>query len=511
MAAARTTADRLTARGTSRVQHPRTTVDTGRRPAIPRSQQGHPSGHGPRRQHGTGSRLVGVRLRPARPGWPSPAVGLIGLVTVLVGIGIIMVLSASMGYSLTKEGTPWATFDRQVVWVVLGIIVSIAVSTIDYRLWRRFDGVLLLLTVGALVAVLSPFGTSKNGSQRWIGTGRLQLQPSEVAKFAIAVWLSSLLATRARKIHQNRLTTRPAIVATTVIVGLIMLQPDMGTAIIVCIVSASILMASGIAWERLARIGLWSVGLAVVAGLVEPYRRDRILSFLHPNGDLANTGFQLGQSLVGLGSGRVFGVGIGAGRAKLGFLPNSSTDFIMAIIGEELGLVGTLTVVCLFVGVAIVGTQIARRAPDDFGYLLAIGLTTWLVGQAAINIGAVIGIMPITGVPLPFISAGGSSFVVVMAAVGVLISIGRRGVSSDRRSDLVSLIDDAPQLASELRAGVTRHPSGRAVRTGTTPPGVQTAGPARPVRPVRPTRPAPVGTASGSRHPRHPPGGSGRR
>jgi cell division protein FtsW len=205
-----------------------------------------------------------------------------------------------------------------------------------------------------------------------------------------------------------------------------MLQPDMGTMLVVMAIVASLLFVGGTPLRQLSALLVTAVFGAVVLGLVAPYRRARLLSFMHPFKDASNTGYQVVQGLVGMGSGGLWGIGIGASRAKWGFLPNAHTDFIFAIIGDEVGLAGTVGVVALFVAFAVFGVRAALRAPDRFGALLAAGITTWVTVQAFINIGAVIGILPITGVPLPFVSFGGSSLVLLMGVVGILLNIARQ-------------------------------------------------------------------------------------
>jgi cell division protein FtsW len=208
---------------------------------------------------------------------------------------------------------------------------------------------------------------------------------------------------------------------------LILLQPDMGTAMVALLVVFTVLFVGGVPLSRMALLGLVTAFASVLVGMAESYRRARIFAFLNPWEDPTNTGYQIAQSLVALGSGHFTGVGLGASRAKWGFLPNAHTDFIFAIIGEELGLLGTIPVVALFGAFGVFGVRAALRAPDRFGMLLAAGVTVWVVGQAIVNIGAVIGILPVTGVPLPFVSFGGSSLFVTMVAVGMLANVARQG------------------------------------------------------------------------------------
>jgi cell division protein FtsW len=220
---------------------------------------------------------------------------------------------------------------------------------------------------------------------------------------------------------------KPVLLVTAALSLLVLLQPDMGTTIILVAIVLVVLYVGGASLRAMsALVALCAVG-GVIVGLLESYRRARLLSFLHPWDDVANTGYQVAQSLVALGSGELTGVGLGASKAKWGFLPNAHTDFIFAIIGEEMGLLGTLVVVALFVVFAFAGIRAAMRAPDRFGTLVATGITAWVVVQALINIGAVSGIMPVTGVPLPFVSFGGSSLVLTMGAVGLVVSVARHG------------------------------------------------------------------------------------
>src|SRR5439155_695531 len=287
-----------------------------------------------RRLHTRGRRPAGThQMTDAAPQQPRPRRGssaallLVGVVTILVIGGLVMVLSASSVEALRLYGNSWLFFQRQLLWVALGIAAMLLTIRIDYRRWRRFAVPMLLVSGGLLVLVIVP--------------------------------------------------------------------------------------------------GLGISALAL--GLHASYRRARLLSFLNPWKDAANTGYQSVQSLVGLGTGQLTGVGLGASRAKWGFLPNAHTDFIFAIIGEELGLMGSLLVVVLFAAFAVLGVRAAVRAPDRFGSLLAVGITAWIVGQAVLNIGTVIGLLPVTGVPLPLVSFGGSSLVITMAAIGVLVNVTRHG------------------------------------------------------------------------------------
>ena len=208
-----------------------------------------------------------------------------------------------------------------------------------------------------------------------------------------------------------------------------MKEPDLDSTIVLALIAFAVLIVGGVRTDHLVKLGLWGVGLATILAYAAPYRRARMFAFLHPWKDTTNTGYQITQSLIALGSGGVNGVGLGAGRSKWLFLPNAHTDFIFAIIGEELGFVGCLVVLGLFAGFGLVGFHVARRAPDRFGALVAAGVTAWIVGQAVINLGAVVGVLPVSGITLPFLSAGGSSLVITMLGAGIVANIARHGVA----------------------------------------------------------------------------------
>jgi cell division protein FtsW len=365
--------------------------------------------------------------REARPRRPAAFVGIIGVTTVLCVVGLVMVLSSSSVEALRKYGSAWWFFERQVVWVTLGGLALWMASRVDYRRWRRLGRMLLFLSMGLLVLVLVPgIGISVSGSTRWLGYGPVQFQPSEVAKLAVLLYLADLLDRRSDQMHDARATLFPALLVFAMIGGLVMLQPDMGTTVIITCIVLAVQFVGGTPIFALTAQLFFMTFVGFGYGLYAPYRRARLMCFLHPAHDAAGSCYQLAQSLVGLGTGNVVGVGLGASRAKWGFLPNAHTDFIFTIIGEELGLIGAALVVALFVTFAWLGLRASMRAPDRFGVLLAAGVTAWVVGQAVLNIGAVIGILPVTGVPLPFVSFGGSSLVITMFAVGILANIARQ-------------------------------------------------------------------------------------
>jgi cell division protein FtsW len=358
---------------------------------------------------------------------PTSFIVLVAVVVVLDLIGLVMVLSASSVQALRNHGSAWAFFAKQVLWLVAAAGVLACTMRFDYRRWRALSKPVLAVALGLLVLVLMPgMGITVSGSTRWLGTGSWRMQPSELAKFGVLLYAADLLARRSGKMGDWRLTLTPVLIAFGAAGVLIMAQPDMGTTLVIGCITLTLLWVAGARLSHMSLLLLSTAVVAFVVGMAEPYRRARMLSFLDPWKDAGNTGYQAAQGLVALGSGRWFGVGLGASRAKWGFLPNAHTDFIFAIIGEELGLVGALLVVALFVTFAFLGIRAALRAPDRFGTLLAAGITSWIVGQAFINIGAVIGLLPITGVPLPFISFGGSALVITMGAVGILLNVARQ-------------------------------------------------------------------------------------
>jgi cell division protein FtsW len=352
------------------------------------------------------------------------ATSLAVLVGILCVFGLIMVGSASPIISLGLYGSPWAILIRQAMWMGVGLGALLACSRVDYRRWRSIRGPLVIVTLALLVLVLVPhLGVTAGGSSRWIGFGELRLQPSELMKLAMAVFAADLLARRADRTADPKMVIVPVLTVLGISSVLILKQPDMGTALVLCCIAFGILFMGGVPMGPIVKVLLAFGALALVVGLADPYRRDRILSFLNPGANKSGSGYQVWQSLIGLGSGHLFGLGLGGGRQKWGLLPNAHTDFIFSVVGEELGLIGAVLVLALFFAVAWFGFRAATRAPDRFGSLLAVGVTIWITSQAVINIGAVVGVLPVTGIPLPFISFGGSSLVVTMAAVGILLNI----------------------------------------------------------------------------------------
>jgi cell division protein FtsW len=346
-------------------------------------------------------------------------------IIVLNLIGLVMVLSASSVTALYDYGSPWHFFVRQVLWVAGGFAAMAFAMQFDYHRWRAFARPIVVATFVLLVAVLV-MGVSTNGARRWIGGSSLHLQPSEFAKLALLLFTADLLARRADRMDRTEITLRPVVVVLGIFSALVMLQPNLGTTLLMAAIVLLMLFAAGTPLRSLGTIFAAAVAGAVILAIAAPYRRDRLLAFMNPWADPHNTGYQTIQSMVAIASGGWFGQGLGAGRAKWDFLPEAHTDFIFAILAEELGLIGALAVLALFVTLTVFGIRAAIRAPDRFGMLIAVGVTSWIAIQAVVNIGAVVGRLPITGVPLPFVSFGGSSMIVTMLAAGLLLNVARQ-------------------------------------------------------------------------------------
>jgi cell division protein FtsW len=346
------------------------------------------------------------------------------IVSLLCLFGLVMVGSASSVVSISLYGTPWAILIREAMWMAIGTLALFLAIKFDYRKLRRWSPLLLLVTFGLLCVVLVPgLGLHVEGSSRWIGFGQLRLQPSELMKLTLTIFAADFIAHRLDEGSPDRRIMGPLLLVTGAAGLLILAQPDMGTAMVVGCIALTMLFVSGVSIGPVIKLLAAVMGVALIVAIASPYRRERLLSFLDPSAHSSGSGYQVVQSLIGLGSGHLFGTGLGGGQQKWGFLPNAHTDFIFSVIGEEGGLLGTLIVLALFGALAWYGLRAADRAPDRFGGLLAVAATCWITSQAVINIGAVIGVLPVTGIPLPFISFGGSSLVITLMAAGILVNV----------------------------------------------------------------------------------------
>jgi cell division protein FtsW len=347
---------------------------------------------------------------------------LLALVTLgLVAFGLVMVYSSTSAAAALGNGDSMAFLERQAIYALLGIVLMVVASQLDYHRLRYLAPALLLVALGLCAAVLvaSP---AVNGAHRWFFVGPASVQPSELAKLALCLFAAVYLARRTPPRTLGELM-RPLGIVTGLFCGLILLEPDLGTTISLCVMVLAVLVVAGVPVRLLATASLLVAAAGFVAIWAEPYRRARFFSFLDPWSDAQGSGFQIVQATIGIGSGGITGVGLGEGPQKALYLPEAHTDMIFAVVGEELGLIGSVFVICAFAAFGYAGFRIALRCRDPFGKLLAAGLTALVCGQAAINLAAVLGIAPLTGIPLPFVSYGGSSLIVLLAGVGILLNI----------------------------------------------------------------------------------------
>ncbi|MBO8128611.1 MAG: stage V sporulation protein E [Peptococcaceae bacterium] len=350
-------------------------------------------------------------------------------VLVLLSIGLVMILSASEYSTMVYYGDSFYFFKRQLVWALIGLTLMFVTMNIEYWKWQRYAIYLLGLALVLLVVVLIPgIGVESHGARRWIGLGPLTFQPSELIKLCLIIFLAFGLARNRHHIHNFRKGILPFLVFLAVAAGLILMQPDLGTAVTLAGTVFIMLFVAGARLSTMVGLGITGLGLVAAAIVMAPYRMQRFLAFLDPWKDPQDTGFHIIQSLYALGSGGLFGVGLGQGKQKYLYLPEQHTDFIFAVIGEELGFIGASFVMLLFIFLIWRGLRIAVMAPDPFASLLATGITSGIGLQSIINIGVVTGSMPVTGITLPFISFGGTSLIFTLIGVGILLNISRYSV-----------------------------------------------------------------------------------
>src|SRR4051812_6446380 len=346
----------------------------------------------------------------------------------LVAFGLVMVYSATSAAAAVGGKDPSYYLKRQGIYAALGIVLMMVAQRWDYRRLRTLAPLLIGGSLFLLVAVLA-IGPAVNGARRWISLGPAVFQPSELAKLALAVWAASYLSRRPAP-RDLRELWRPVGALAGVFCVLLILEPDMGTAIALMVMLGGMLVVAGTPARTLTSALAIAGALGMLAIWMEPYRRARFFAFLDPWHDAQGTGFQIVQAMIGMGSGGPFGVGLGQGIQKIFYLPEAHTDMMLANIGEELGLVGVAAVIAAYALFAYAGLDIAVRCRDPFGKRLAAGITVLVCGQAAVNIGAVMGIAPLTGIPLPFLSYGGSSLVVLLTSVGIVLNIAHRGLAA---------------------------------------------------------------------------------
>lgn len=368
------------------------------------------------------------------------------IITIILAlVGLVMVFSASAVVAGNRFHDPGYFLKRQLAWLAFGFLLLHLASHIDYVWWKRLSIPLLGLTVVLLVMVLIPsLGVSAKGARRWLRLGPISVQPAEIAKLVAVMYLAAYLAKKEDRLTGFLSGLAPALLVIGVLGGLVLLEPDLGTVVVMGSVAIGLLFLGGARLSHLLSLGLCAVPVVLVLVLSSSYRRQRLMTFLAPWKDASDAGFQITQSFLAFGSGGLFGVGLGEGKQKLFFLPEAHTDFVLALVGEELGLVGTGVIILLFALFAIRGFQVAARARMSFGRYLGMGITLLIGVQALINACVVTGLVPTKGLTLPFVSYGGSSLVTCMFGVGILLNIsrdrqtgredgGRRGEGSSRR------------------------------------------------------------------------------
>lgn len=357
-----------------------------------------------------------------------PADGTLALILALLMMCGLLTLFSATYYKAVDQGDALLEVKKQLIGVGLGAFLMLLTSRIPYSFWQKPRVVMLALTgsFALLVLVLIPgIGVYVNGSRRWLNIAGLSFQPSELAKIASVLYLASTLSFRLKQVERLWTGILPLLVVPAAMFLLILQQPNLSTAGSIMIVAILMMLLAGAKWKHLSLMGVAGLAVGFAYAWVEPYRRERLLSFRNPFAQMSDEGYQLSQSLIAIGSGGLFGRGLGQGRQKFSYLPYPESDFIFAIIGEDFGLFGCCVVILLFVAFAVAGMRIALNCQDRYGCLLAAGITAMISVQAFINIGVVVGILPTTGLPLPFFSAGGTSISLLMAAVGILFNISR--------------------------------------------------------------------------------------
>ena len=405
---------------------------------------------------------------------------MVSIASLLVTLGLIMVLSASGVHSYDQDGSPWSIFVRQLLWTVIGLFACWFALRLPVRFLRRIAFAAFATTVAMLVLVLIPgIGHEANGTRGWFVVAGLSMQPSELAKIAFVVWGSHILAARRMERASLKEMLVPLIPAAVIALGLIIVEPDLGQTVLLGIILLALLWFGGLPLKVFVSSLLAAVTAAAILALSAGYRSDRVQSWLDPSSDAQGAGYQARQAKFALANGGVFGDGLGQGTAKWNYLPNAHNDFIFAIVGEELGFIGAFGLLALFGAFAYTGMRIAKRSADPFLRLLTAATTTWVIGQVFINVGYVIGLLPVTGIQLPLISAGGTSTATTLFMVGLMANAARhepdavaslRAGREDRMNRLLRL--PLPEAYAPTRVEALRD----RLRTR---PGTATARPAR--------------------------------
>ena len=353
----------------------------------------------------------------------------------LLGLGLVMVFSASANMSEERFGSAYLFVRKQILWDALGVVALLLTTRLDYHRWQKASFVLIVISFLLLAAVLV-VGPVVKGARRWIPLGFMNIQPSELAKLAVIAWLADFLDRHRSQMKDLRKGFLPPVIMLGLVCGLILKEPDLGTPILLAATGLILLYLGGAQPAHMAGMIALCLPPLYYELFHVGYRYRRMVAFLNPWADASGAGYQLTQSLLAFGSGGFLGKGLGASQLKLLYLPDPHTDFIFPVIGEELGFVGAIAVILIFVLWGWRGWRIAQRAPDLFGQLLASGITCWVLIQAAINMGVSCGLLPTKGLPLPFVSFGGSSLIITLAAAGILLNISSHG--SPARSPTMS-------------------------------------------------------------------------
>ena len=348
----------------------------------------------------------------------------------LVCTSIVMVYSASAVVAREKWQDPYRFLFKQAAWVLIGLSLVPIVMRIDYRSYRQPIVIWTALGVAAVALVAVLFSTPVNGASRWLHVGPLGVQPSELAKIALILFTAALLERRMDRIDELSYALLPIGLTTGLIVGLIVVEPDLGTAVSVLVIACAMVFAAGVSYRYLIGLALVSLPALYLVVMAQQYRVQRMLAFLDPWSDPQGSGYQMIQSMIAVGTGGIFGAGLMRGVQKLFYLPEPHNDFIYAVIAEELGLLGATTVLACFGVITWRGLRTAARAPDRFGAFLAVGLTTMIAFQALLNISVVTGLAPTKGIPLPFVSAGGSSLLINLLGMAILLNVSQHASSS---------------------------------------------------------------------------------
>lgn len=348
-------------------------------------------------------------------------------VFLLLAFGLVMIASAGVAYSKTRFDDPYFFFKKQILFgLIPGLLAMFIIQKINYQFWKKISVLLFLASIVCLILVFIPgLGIKTYGASRWLQLGPFSFQPGEMLKFSLVLYLAAWLSGKTDKVKDFFEGVVPFLMVVGLISFLLIKQPDMGTLGATVLIAIPMFFASGARLKHLALLGTGGFLALFVLIKMESYRANRLLVFLHPELDPRGIGYQINQALLAIGSGGIFGVGLGKSLQKFNYLPEPVGDSIFAIIGEELGFVGALALIFLFLLLASRGLRVAKNSPDIFGSLVAVGVVSWIVFQAFINIAAISGLIPLTGIPLPFISYGGTSLVFLLSAVGILLNISK--------------------------------------------------------------------------------------